>query len=41
VSATEGNCDQLEAAVRCEIPPETSGSFRLGAGRSQLQIHRP
>ena len=41
VSATGGNCDQLAAALRSEIPPEATGSFRLGAGRSQVQILSP
>ena len=41
VSATGAKCDQLEAAVRREIPPEATGSFRRGAGRSQVQILSP
>ena len=41
VSAAGGNCDQLGAPLRCEIPPEATGSFRLGAGRSQVQILSP
>jgi hypothetical protein len=41
VSATGGDCDQLDAALRREIPPEVTGSFRLGAGRSQVQILSP
>ena len=41
VSATGGNCDQLEAALCREIPPAPTGSLRLGAGRSQVQILSP
>jgi len=41
VSATGGNCDQLHGALRGEIPPEATRSFRPGAGRSQVQILSP
>ena len=41
MSATGGNCDQLEAAVRPQIPPQATRTFRLGAGRSQVQILSP
>ena len=41
MSATEANSGQLEAALRRRIQLHATGSFRLGAGRSQVQILSP
>src|SRR3954453_13451841 len=40
-SATAANSGQLKCALERRIPPGTPGSFRLGAGRSQVQILSP
>ena len=41
LSATEANRGQLKTAQRAEVGVTASGSLRLGAGRSQVQILSP
>ena len=41
LSASAPNSEQLEPALDNRIPSGTPGSFRLGAGRSQVQILSP
>jgi hypothetical protein len=41
LSATKANSGQLEAALRHRIELHATASFRLGAGRLQVQILSP